>query len=86
MSWPVTLNALATAWPGNGFPNTAQSRSIQGTKTRNATAPTTATRRSMPGPPGEQEPDEPEPDRLVAGQGGQADEDAERDDPRIRER
>ena len=33
MSKPVTENALATAWPGNGLPNAIQSRIAQGRKT-----------------------------------------------------
>ena len=40
MSKPVTLNALATAWPGSGLPKTSQSRIIHGAKTSRAIAPT----------------------------------------------
>ncbi len=56
MSKPLTENALATACPGNGLPNVAQSRIAHGRKTRNATAATAAmsparARRSSPAMP-----------------------------------
>src|SRR5207245_8239827 len=45
---PVTDSALVNAWPGNGLPNTIQSRTAHGAKTRPATTAGTAiqTRRS----------------------------------------
>ena len=48
MSRPVTLNALATAWPGSGLPKVSQSRTIHGAKTTSEIAPTATTRRSCP--------------------------------------
>ena len=83
MSKPVTENALATAWPGNGLPNATQSRIAHGRKTSPAT---TRDRGDEPDPrraaerrhaPRDDQPGEAELERLVAGQGGQADEHAE---------
>ncbi len=47
MSKPVTDSALDRAWPGSGFPNTSQSRTIQGMKIARATAAGIATSASL---------------------------------------
>ena len=89
MSKPVTDRALVAAWPGSGLPNTIQSRSAHGAKTTTATTPATPMRRSARGaveaadPPRDDGPGQADPERLVAGQRGQADEDAEADEPRV---
>ena len=89
MSKPVTEKAFVMAWPGSGLPNTTQSRIAHGAKTRPATSPTTRhqpkpprTRLSPPMTHATTAQASAEQDRLVAGQRGQADQDAEREDAR----
>ena len=91
MSKPLIENALATACPGNGLPKVSPvaDRPRQEDQQRDPRdrADEPGPRPAIqPGDPGrDDEPGQAEVDRLVAGQGGQADEDAETDDAQVEE-
>ena len=91
MSKPVTESAFASAWPGSGFPNSSQSRTIHGAKTSDGDERRRPRRGDLGGAgtpgrtPDHDEPGEADADRLVAGQRGQPDEDAQADQPPVDE-
>ena len=75
MSKPVTENALVMAWPGSGLPKTAQfaghprREDDEGDDAGDADEADPLAARTVAGRhPGDDDPDEREPDRLVAGQ------------------
>ncbi len=91
MSKPVTDSALDRAWPGSGFPNTSQSRTIHGNEDREGDGrrhrdecQLAAALEDRRAPDGD-EPGQAEEHGLVAGQGRESDQDAEGDDLRARE-
>ena len=91
MSKPVTDRALEIAWPGSGLPNTAQSRTAHGANTseahdRDDADQPQALRRGEPRRrQASQAQASGEPDRLVAGQRRGAQQQADRQQPRVRE-
>ena len=89
MSKPVTENALATAWPGNGLPNAIQSRIAHGQEDQpgddgdGGDEPDARRPAERLHAPRDDEPGEADVERLVAGQRGEADQHAEGDEPRV---